>query len=226
MDLVLKSVYFSIIMQFITGVIQLDGLFVKVPEKDNILKDVLKLDTAVQFIEAMFYVWLIFNFKNISKMASKRYFDWVITTPVMLLSTIMYMKYSEHKENSNAKIITFMDFIKEHQINIAKIFTSNALMLLCGYLGEIGKTAMSTSVAVGSIFFLYTFHLIWTEYAKQSKEGTKLFAFLFFIWGLYAVAAIMKPRAKNIGYNILDIISKNFYGLYIYYVIKTISNVS
>ena len=68
-----------------------------------------------------------------------------------------------------------------------------------------------------------TFYLIWEEYAKHSSEGVKLFKFLFVVWGLYAVAALMRPKKKNIGYNLLDIVSKNFYGLYIYYVIKTIS---
>ena len=98
MDLLLQSVYFSIFMQFITGIIQLDGLFIKLPKEHQILQDVLKLDTMVQFIEATFYVWLFFNVKNIARMASKRYYDWMITTPAMLLATIIYMKYSENKE--------------------------------------------------------------------------------------------------------------------------------
>tara|TARA_B100000073_G_scaffold292769_1_gene256214 strand:- start:817 stop:1509 length:693 start_codon:yes stop_codon:yes gene_type:complete len=226
MDLLLQSVYFSIFMQLLTGLVQLDGLFIKLPKEHQILQDVLKLETLVQFIEASFYVWLVFNYKNIARMASKRYYDWMVTTPAMLLATIIYMKYSEHKERKvGAELpeMKFSSFITENQLNIVKIFVSNALMLLCGFLGEIGKVAMTTSVAIGSIFFLYTFYLIWEEYAKHSGEGVKLFKFLFIVWGLYAVAAVMRPKKKNIGYNLLDIVSKNFYGLYIYYVIKTLS---
>ena len=226
MDLVLQTVYFSIFMQLITGLIQIDGLFIKLPKEHSILTDVLKLETLVQFIEALFYVWLVLNFKKIRRMASKRYYDWVITTPAMLLATIIYMKYSEHKE---AKVggegveMKFTSFLQNNQINIFKMFASNTFMLLCGFLGEIGRVSMLQSVAVGSIFFLYTFYLIWEEYAKHSGEGVRLFRFLFVIWGLYAVAALMKPKNKNIGYNLLDIVSKNFYGLYIYYIIKKIS---
>ena len=199
MDLLLQSVYFSIFMQFITGIIQLDGLFIKLPKEHQILQDVLKLDTMVQFIEATFYVWLFFNVKNIARMASKRYYDWMITTPAMLLATIIYMKYSENKERKiGAQLpeMKFFSFVNENKLNIAKIFASNALMLICGFLGEIRKIGMNMSVAIGTIFFLYTFYVIWEEYAKHSGEGVKLFKFLFIVWGLYAVVALMRPKNK------------------------------
>ena len=37
------------------------------------------------------------------------------------------------------------------------------------------------------------------------------------IWSLYGVAAMLPSNYKNFSYNILDIFSKNFYGLYIAY---------
>ena len=64
-DLVLLTVYFSVFMQFLTSAIQFDGIFIKLPEEHGILTDILKMETIVQVIEACFYVWLIFNFKNI-----------------------------------------------------------------------------------------------------------------------------------------------------------------
>ena len=225
MDLVLKTVYFSIFMQLLTGIIQLEGIFMKLTANHSILTDILRLETAVQFIEATFYVWLVYNFRNISKMASKRYYDWFITTPMMLLSTIMYMKYIEKREKDgdlDRNPLVFNNFINDNSNNIIKIFIANALMLIIGFMGEVGKMDMIKSVIIGSVFFLITFYTIWDQYAKHTLEGKYLFTFLFVVWGLYAVAALMKPRPKNIGYNILDIISKNFYGLYIYYVIKSI----
>ncbi len=219
-NLVLFTVYFSILMQFLTGVVQLDGLFLELPKEHLILKDVLKIETLVQFVEGMFYVWLVFNFKNIKTMASKRYYDWMITTPAMLLATIIYMNYLSRENSEN---LSFLKFNIENKVNIIKIFISNALMLLFGYLGEINKISMLKSVGIGMIFFLYTFYVIWNDYAQYSLTGQKLFIFLFIVWGLYAVAAVMTPKYKNIGYNLLDIVSKNFYGLYIYYIIKQLS---
>ena len=225
-NLVLWTVYFSIFMQFATSIVQVNGLFIKLPEEHSILKDILMMETIVQVIEASFYLWLVFNFRNIQKMASKRYYDWVITTPLMLLATIIYMKYLELNENQKdpqGTIIKFKDFISDNAVNITKITVSNFLMLLLGYLGEIDVMSIVNSVIVGTLFFIYTFYVIWDEYAKYSKEGSMLFYFLFVVWGLYAVAALMKAKYKNISYNLLDIVSKNFYGLYIYYVIKMIA---
>ena len=225
-DLVLMTVYLSIFLQFLTSIIQMDGLVIKLPDEHSILTDILKMETIVQVIEASFYVWLVFNFKNIQKMASKRYYDWVITTPLMLLATIIYMKYLELREgmkDPQGSIIKFNDFLRENSVNISKITISNFMMLVFGYLGEINVMSIINSVAIGTIFFLYTFYLIWIEYAQYSLEGKMLFYFLFVVWGLYAVAALMKAKYKNISYNFLDIISKNFYGLYIYYVIKMVA---
>ena len=223
MDLLLMSTYFSILMQFITGSIQLDGLFVNVPEKHGVLKEVLWMDTIVQFIEASFYLWLIYNFKNVTRMASKRYNDWAITTPIMLISTIVYMKYLETRYLEEEERVTLSSFFANNKLNIAKIGLSNAFMLLCGYLGEIGKISMIQSVLVGFLFFGYTFHVIYNEYAKTTPEGMNIFLFLFVVWGLYGVAATLKPKMKNISYNLLDIVSKNFYGLYIYYLVKELA---
>ena len=50
-----------------------------------------------------------------------------------------------------------------------------------------------------------------------------LFKFLLGIWSLYGVAALLPVLAKNISYNVLDIIAKNFYGLFIYYKIKQVA---
>ena len=223
-DLVLLTVYFSVFMQILTSAIQLQGIFINMPEEHAILTDILKMETIVQVIEASFYVWLIFNFKNIKKMASKRYYDWVITTPLMLLATIIYMKYLESREKvSGHSIIKIKDFLRENSGNISKITVSNFVMLVFGYLGEVDTMNIVTAVILGSVFFLYTFYVIWDQYAKYSVAGKMLFYFLFVVWALYAVAALMTPKYKNISYNILDIISKNFYGLYIYYAIKKIA---
>ena len=44
--------------------------------------------------------------------------------------------------------------------------------------------------------------------------------FLIGIWSLYGVAALLKIREKNTMYNMLDVVSKNFYGLLIYAYIR------
>ena len=53
-DLVLLTVYFSIFMQFATSIVQFDGIFIKLPEEDAILTDILKMETIVQVLFIIF----------------------------------------------------------------------------------------------------------------------------------------------------------------------------
>lgn len=221
-----NTIWFSLILQIITGLIPIPGLYIKLQEKDKILTDILLLETIVQFIELFFYVWIAFSILNIKKMASRRYLDWIITTPTMLLSTIMFMKYQERKEKNELqnKPLTTKNFITENKDNIMKIFGFNFLMLVFGYLGEINTISKYISIPIGFGFFYKTFEIIYNNYANFTNKGKLLFAFIASVWSLYGIAAMMKPNEKNISYNLLDIVAKNFYGLYIYYEITRMVN--
>ena len=49
---------------------------------------------------------------------------------------------------------------------------------------------------------------------KYTKSGLLLFYYFVVVWALYGVAALMSYKWKNVGYNILDLFSKNFFGLF------------
>ena len=49
---------------------------------------------------------------------------------------------------------------------------------------------------------------------------------MIIIWSLYGVAAMFPTIIKNIFYNILDIISKNFYGLYLFSKVRAMAKQS
>tara|TARA_Y100000996_G_scaffold129111_1_gene97970 strand:+ start:1028 stop:1717 length:690 start_codon:yes stop_codon:yes gene_type:complete len=221
-----NTIWFSLLIQLITGIIPLHTLFININEKHNILKDILILETVVQFIEMLFYIWIAFAVLNIKKMASRRYIDWVITTPAMLLSTIMFMNYQEKKEKNklDEEPVKTKQFLNDNKDNIVKIFLYNLIMLTFGYLGEQNILSKFISIPIGFVFFFKTFELIYNNYAIHSNLGVKLFYFMFIVWSLYGVAATFKPNEKNVSYNVLDIISKNFYGLFIYFQILQIAS--
>ena len=219
--IVKKTIYFSLLMQIFTTVISLDGFNYNLNDQDKIIKDILILETIVQFIEAGFYLWVTFALKDLKIMTPRRYIDWFITTPTMLVSTIIFMEYVRNKE-TGGETIEFWSFMKDHKQNIQKIVSYNFLMLLFGYLGEINKLDKNKSVILGFIFFILSFQLIYDEYAKYTEIGRNLFKFLVSVWSLYGFSALMNLRTKNVMYNLLDIVSKNFYGLYIYYYIRQI----
>jgi len=221
------TTFFSIIIQIIIGLITFNSIFLKVGDEDKILIEILKLETVVQLIELCFYIIILKNMseKGINKMASIRYFDWFITTPTMLLTSIIYFQYEEYKEKEYKKDLmnlTLISFIKENKENIIFIMICNFLMLLFGYLSEINYLDKTIGFVIGFIFFYLCFNNIYNYYAKKSKRGIIVYYFLLVIWSLYGFAFILNSEHKNISYNILDIFSKNFFGLYLYYIANSV----
>ena len=213
-----QSIYLSLFIQIVTTLISLRGFDIQLQEKDYILYDILKLEALVQLVEAVFYIWVIYALKDLELMTPRRYIDWFITTPTMLFTTIIFMEYVKYEKNGQ-KQFTLSEFIEDNKEYIIKIVILNQCMLLFGYLGETGIINKEVSITVGFMFFFYNFYIIYERYAKHTDLGIKLFIFLIIIWSLYGVAAYMNIKVKNLMYNCLDIISKNFYGLYIYYYI-------
>ncbi len=90
-------------------------------------------------------------------------------------------------------------------------------MLLFGYLGEVNILSKYISIPIGFLFFYKSFELIYYDYAIKTQIGKNLFTYMGTVWSLYGVAAMAPPNIKNMSYNLLDIVAKNFYGLYLYY---------
>jgi len=209
--LIYLTIYISLFIQLITGILSFSGLFIKINKEDFALKEILGLELIVQVIEAIFYIWIIFALNNIQNMTPRRYIDWMITTPMMLLSTMVFMKFNQDKNT------TLKSFINNNKLEVILVFLFNGLMLLFGYLGETNIINKYYSITIGFIFFFLNFRLIYENYAKYTKDGVNLFVFLIICWSLYGISAMLPIKIKNICYNLLDIISKNFYGLFIFY---------
>jgi len=211
MNDILLSAYISLIIQFITGVISLYGIFIPLPFKDRILREILILETIVQVIEFIFYVWLVVSFYKINyDVTYVRYFDWFLTTPVMILSTIYFFEYITY-ESTSILDITIKDFSY-----LSLIIICNFLMLLFGFLGEIKKIYKSISIIFGFIFLFATFYLIYDKYVGDKLLNKLLFFSMLFIWILYGIAFLLPYSKKNTMYNILDIFSKNIYSVFIF----------
>ena len=214
-QLIKQSIFISLIVQILTGIVSIYGIFYKIPKQHKILTDILIMETVVQFIELIFYVWLILSLGNHNIMTHKRYFDWVITTPIMLISTFMFFEYCEYIKTN--KKLNFWDFLRDNKKIIFQIVILNFFMLVFGFLGEIGIINKYISIPIGFIFFLSNFYIIYQRFGKLNQKTKKLFYVLLTIWSMYGVAAMFPNQPKNLSYNILDIVSKNFYGIFIFY---------
>jgi len=232
--LLLQTVYLSIFVQLITGL--LDAYVLFAVKSENILyKALLLLELIVQVIEGTFYVWMASLFSSIKNVTPKRYFDWILSTPIMLFTLCIYLDYLKNdKEEERAEKEKFQnkqEKKEETMINIIinkfnenkgvliPIFILNWLMLLLGYLGETGVINNVYAVILGFIPFVAFYTIIYFNYAQYTETGTVLFWWFATIWSLYGKAALMPYYWKNLSYNILDIFSKNFFGVYLAYLV-------
>lgn len=204
-----NTLVISISIQIITGIMDVVAYFVPTI---YLLRQLLILELFVQILEGTFYVWLAYHFNNVSNVTPKRYMDWVITTPTMLITFILFLIYlKEHKHT-----LEFFTLMKENSTVIIPVLLLNWLMLLFGYLGEIKKIPVLTSVLLGFIPFLIYYYIIYVNYVQGAGY---LFWYFFFFWGLYGIAALLPYYLKNMFYNILDLFAKNFFGIFLSYII-------
>jgi hypothetical protein len=218
-NLIYKSGVWSIVIQIITFFIGLYALFIKTPFSLAVVKQLLWLETAAQVIEFVFYVWMVKNFSEIKNITIYRYYDWVLSTPLMLYVYMMYLEFMKNKDNVNGIQKNLADLTKDNVSTIFVVLLLNALMLMFGYLAEIKKMSFNLAAVLGFIPFFIMFYIIYVNYAQYTKLGVNTFWYFSGIWALYGIASVMSYKVKNISYNILDLFAKNFFGLYLAYLL-------
>jgi len=213
----------SIIVQFATLAISLLVITKKTPPEYVIIKDLFFFELFVEMVEVTFYIWLVYNYKKLSNMTPNRYKDWVITTPTMLITLISYLIFLEAKVTKQTGNLRLSSVLKDNYKTLVPILSLNWMMLLFGYLGEIKVIPIVYSVLLGFIPFLIYYYMIFKNYVAKntSTSGLTIFMYFFFFWSLYGVAAFMPYYIKNIIYNILDLFAKNFFGIFLVYIIYT-----
>lgn len=205
-----NTLILSIVVQVVTGIIEALTLLIKVPVKSILLKQMMLLEVIVQFVEGSFYLYWFLNFKKIKNITPSRYADWVITTPTMLVNLICYYIFLQNKN------LTFGKIWSQEWKTIIPILCLNWLMLLFGYLGETKVLPILTSVFLGFIPFIIYFYIIYKKYVTSHSS---LFYYFVVFWALYGLAATFPYIMKNNWYNILDLFAKNFFGIYLTYLI-------
>ncbi len=212
--LVVYTTYTSIAIQLLTGIVGVYGLTKEVGPEHQALKSALNIEMAVQLIEFAFYLWLVSAF-HLPSMGATRYYDWILTTPLMLVSVMLYFKYEEYHEKALDTSTVEHDFWRDHKAAIAVALVGNLAMIVLGYLGEVGKMNLVVATVLGFAAFGVTFYTMYTRLASKSVVGTRLFAIMAVVWGLYGVVYVLPAAEKNIALNGLDVVAKNMFGLYL-----------
>jgi hypothetical protein len=214
-----NTLIISIIVQFVTGIIELGSFFLKVPSNYFIIRQLLILEILVQMIEGFFYFWLAYNFTKVLNVTPKRYIDWAITTPTMLTTLMVYLIYLNKKLDNKTADLELFTLFKENRKEFITVLGLNWLMLLFGYLGEMKIIPVLYGIILGFIPFLLYYYIIYVNYVNPMTNGYLLFWYFFFFWSLYGIVAGLPYYIKNTCYNILDLFSKNFFGIFLSYII-------
>ena len=223
-SLVKSSFYFTYIFLITTGTICfIEALRNPVAQ----IRHIMNLETCISVVAGYFYGLFVDKLNKAEKEAQEnnnendlplekindmRYTDWVISTPLMLLVLCMVLGYE------NKITVTFLPFIG--------ILLFNFLMLGSGYLGELGKLTTIMANSIGFIFFFLMYGAIWKIYMTGTKVTyqSKIIYFLFVgLWAMYGVFYQTDKMTKIFGYNILDLLSKAFVGIFFwFYLTKSI----
>jgi len=216
---------FSLAAQIVTGLIDFLVLQVEVPTEKAVLKQLLSFELGVQVIEGLFYTWLVKSFDDVDEVTKYRYYDWAFSTSIMLFTLMIYLEYLKDESKTISQIYN------ENKSTINIVIILNLMMLQIGYLGEIKKIPSKTSASLGFIPFLLYYKMIYDKFVRDDKlngltdeikkETRLLFWYFFIFWGSYGLSAYMPYKQKNISYNVLDLFSKNFFGLFLSYKVYT-----
>lgn len=200
--LVYRTAVASLGVQLVMALVTAVGFLVPLPsdaKKD--LVPIFALEVCSQVVELVWYAYVVCRFREI--VTWTRYIDWVISTPVMLLSTMLFF------EHRGGRALAVDDPLLHVCLGL------NWGMLAFGFALETGRLEPFLGLAFGGVAFVVSFTALATFVDTGDALSVGLFATIYAVWALYGVAAALGDVPKNVSYNGLDIVSKNFYGVFL-----------
>lgn len=172
---------------------------------DRLLYDVLTLEVVVQLVELAFYLFFVKRALTPIGTLQLRYADWVVTTPLMLVSMYALFHRRDEPDASLAAVVG------RDPGTVGRMLAFNAAMLAAGYLYTTGRLGRTASQIVGFAALVAAFGELGSVVQPADRA---LFGVTLFVWALYGVAARQPVVPRNTWYNLLDIVSKNVVGVY------------
>lgn len=200
----LTSLHASYLTTFIVLFTTVLFMFIQAIKSNNsYIVNLFSLEICVLLIASFFY-WKMIHENDSSKIALLRYFDWSLTTPILLLTFLLIIHYE------NKIPLNFWYYLG--------IVILNYLMLYFGYLGEIKTLTKNTSLFWGFVFFIIMIVIIYFySVSKKNNFNMRLLFIVFSIlWASYGFTELFEETTKNYIFNNLDIFSKCLFSIYIW----------
>lgn len=201
MSLVYRSAVASLAAQVALGGVAAVGLFVHT-DRARDLRAVFALELASQVVEFAWYLYVVAAYGRV--VTWMRYLDWVVSTPVMLVSFVLFFL---HRAGAPAD-----DLWRSARLYL--VLSLNHLMLAAGFAGEVGALRLPLALGLGGVAFVGSFAAVAT-YVSDDALSLALYGVVFAVWAGYGIAAAFPYVPKNVAYNALDVVAKNCYGLFL-----------
>lgn len=161
-----------------------------------------------------------------------RYLDWLVTTPLLLLSLIVIALPPLKKASSSRQRLTL----------ISAVLLSDILMILTGLFADLSTEMFDVTVwyVASCLWFIIVGILMFGEvrkqaYANSAKIGetyTKLLTFLSVVWVFYPLVWVFGTTGTNsisaeteaAAYAIMDITAKAVFGILTLLALKKLEN--
>ena len=188
-----------------------------------LLQLILVLETIVQGVEFLWYsvIGALYFFKKKHFGVEYRYIDWVVTTPIMLITLFFLVIYFHSPCMEVAKLVDFPGFAGL----LVLIVIMDWIMLFLGCMVEANwfkireKSWAQWLLILGFVPLCLAFiaHIM-AATERPSDEAVAVIVPTFILWCLYGVVAIAaygenRAQWRNAFYNILDLLSKNLAGV-------------
>lgn len=124
--------------------------------------------------------------------------------------------------DTSQDITSIGQFFQRYPKVIIWVVILNWMMLGLGLIGELGWIPQKTATILGFIPFVLYYFIIYKTFIENkniTKDQRNVYLYFVFIWSIYGVASFMSYGVKNVMYNILDLFAKNFFGLFLVYIL-------
>lgn len=193
----------------------------------------LLIEVLVQLIELLSYTVLLAG-SSVATMAATRYYDWALTTPLMLVTVAAYCLNARERARARVREDGFIPaagaagaaaesglsllrgMFEVHTGALARMLAANFAMLAAGFAAETGRVSTAAAGVAGFAALAVVFGTLWHEFAQHTAEGAALVATMLVAWAAYGVAFLRLGAVdKNRVYNLTDVVAKNFFGLFL-----------
>ena len=209
-----------------------------IKSRQSKLRYALAIETAVGLVAGIVYYMFLSKSADSAWVLNRRYLDWYLTTPLLLLSFALYCGAAV-----DDKITPPMELSTLLKRDYVYAFVLTLAMLILGFLHEKTRNqARNLFLVLGFVAFAFVFWFMreiknrakkeivnsgagkGTDVADATYELDVLFWIFLGVWFLYGVVAAIPqkhPGVRHVSYNVLDGISKATFGVFLWW--KTIS---